>query len=217
MAEAPSVTTFVVGDQLPWTDDVSSDEKGPLDPGMVYGEGAKQECSIRKISARGVMLQGGDLGKTPGDHISVELGTGQRPAGTIAWAKRGELGVCFDEPVDMVALLNRKLVSQPVERRLMPRLEIRSDAYVKFAEKFAPATLRNISARGLQLEGADLPPCGTYVAVFVEGLNVPPGEVVWRRGNLAGIEVFEELSWTSIIPWIRSAIRKSSDEAVSRR
>jgi hypothetical protein len=217
MAEVPSVTTFVVGDQLPWADDATSDEKGPFDPGVVYEAGTRQECSIRKISARGVTLRGGDLGKAPGDHISVELGTGQRPAGTIAWAKRGELGVCFDEPVDLVALLNRKLVSQPVERRLMPRVEIRSDAYVKFAEKFAPATLRNISARGLQLEGPDLPPCGTYVSVFVEGLNVPPGEVIWRRDNLAGIEVFEELSWTSIIPWIKSAMRRANEPAVSSR
>jgi len=216
MAEAPSVTTFVVGDQLPWADDALSDESGPLDAGVVYEAGTRQECSIRKISARGVTIRG-DLGRGPGDHVAVELGTGQRPAGTIAWAKRGELGVCFDEPVDMVALLNRKLVSQPAERRLMPRVEIRSDAYVKFAETFAPATLRNISAKGLQLEGADLPPVGTYVAVFVEGLNVPPGEVVWRRDNLAGIEVFEELSWTSIIPWIRSAIRKGSERAVSPR
>jgi hypothetical protein len=47
--------------------------------------------------------------------------------------------------------------------------------------------------------------------VFVEGLNIPAGEVVWRGGNLAGIELFEELSWTSIIPWVRNAVRKAAD------
>ena len=47
--------------------------------------------------------------------------------------------------------------------------------------------------------------------MFVEGLNIPAGEVVWSRGNLAGIEVFEELSWTSIIPWVREIIRKSGN------
>jgi hypothetical protein len=44
--------------------------------------------------------------------------------------------------------------------------------------------------------------------VFVEGLNVPPGEVMWRKDNLVGIELFEELSWSSIMPWIREAVRK---------
>jgi hypothetical protein len=209
MAEAPSVTTFVVGDQLPWPDEgAPADEVGPLDPGAVHDSGTRQNCTIRKISARGVTLRG-QFSKTTGDHVAVELGTGQRQTGIIAWADRGEVGVCFDEPVDMVALLNRKLVSQPSERRSMPRVEIRCDAFVKFAESFTPAVLRNISARGMQVEGDELPPIGTYVSVFVEGLNIPPGEVVWRRDKLAGIEVFEELSWTSIIPWIRTAVRKS--------
>jgi hypothetical protein len=48
------------------------------------------------------------------------------------------------------------------------------------------------------------------VSVFVEGLNIPPGEVIWKRDNLAGVEVFEEMSWTSIIPWVRNIIRLSS-------
>jgi hypothetical protein len=47
------------------------------------------------------------------------------------------------------------------------------------------------------------------VVGIIEGLNMPPGEVVWRRDNLAGIEIFEELSWTSIIPWVRTVVRKS--------
>jgi hypothetical protein len=208
MTEGPSVTTFVVGDRLPWPEDASaSGEIGPLDPGVVYDSGKRRECTIRKISARGVTLRG-DLKKAPGDQVSVELGTGHRASGTITWAERGEFGVSFDEPVDMVALLNRKLVSQPVERRAMPRVEIRCDAFVKFAENMSSAVVRNISSGGMQLEGDDLPPVGTYISVFVEGLNIPPGEVIWRRGNLAGIEVFEEISWTSIIPWIRTAIRK---------
>jgi hypothetical protein len=49
------------------------------------------------------------------------------------------------------------------------------------------------------------------VSVFVEGLNIPAGEVVWRRDKLAGIRVFEELSWTSIIPWIRQMIRNGGN------
>ena len=210
MAEASSVTTFVVGDRLPWPDDASApQEMGPLDAGVLYDSGARQECSIRRISALGATLRG-ELAKAPGEDVAIELGTGQRPAGTIDWVKGGETGIRFSQPVDMLALINRKLVSQPAERRTMPRVEIRCDVYVKFAENLCPAVMRNISSRGLQLEGEDLPPRGTFISVFVEGLNMPPGEVIWRRGTLAGIEVFEELSWTSIIPWIKTAMRKDA-------
>jgi len=55
-----------------------------------------------------------------------------------------------------------------------------------------------------------MPPAGAYVSVFVEGLTIPAGEVVWTRGDLIGIELVEELSWTSIIPWVRSSIRKEA-------
>ena len=211
MAEPSSVTTFVVGDRLPWPEDSSVPaEIGPLDAGVLYDSGDRQECSIRRISALGAVVRG-ELARAPGEDVAIELATGQRPAGTVDWVKGGETGIRFNQPVDMLALLNRKLVNQPVERRTMPRVEIRCSIYLKYGGDLATATMRNISARGLQIEGDSLPPQGTYVSIFVEGLNVPPGEVTWRKGELAGIELFEELSWSSIMPWIRTAVRKGGN------
>jgi len=208
MAEAPSVTTFVMEDRLPWPEqNIAAGLGGPFDSGLLYDHGQARQCSIRSISALGATLCGEVL-NAPGEEAALELATGQRPAGTIEWARGGEAGIRFKQPIDMLALINRKLISQPSERRAMPRIELRCGLYVKWAASMEPATLRNISSLGLQLEGEALPPRGTFVGLFVEGLNVPPGEVVWRKNNLAGIELFEELSWTSIIPWIREVSRK---------
>ena len=44
----------------------------------------------------------------------------------------------------------------------------------------------------------------TCLSALIAGLNVPPGEVFGQRNNLAGIQLVDELSWTSLIPWIRS-------------
>jgi hypothetical protein len=90
----------------------------------------------------------------------------------------------------------------------MPRLEVRCLAHIKCGENFWPAMLRNISSGGLQLEGSEMPSVGAYVSLFVEGLNIPAGEVLWSKGELIGVELLEELSWTSIIPWVRNTIRK---------
>lgn len=210
MTDGSSVTVFVMGDRLPWPEDSSvPGETGPLDAGTLYDVDRRQECSIRKISALGATLRG-ELAKAPGQEVAIELVTGQRPTGTIEWVRRGETGIRFSHPIDMLALINRKLVSQPVERRTMPRVELRCGVYLKCGGNLAAAVMRNISAQGLQIEGEDLPPKGTYVSVFVDGLNVPPGEVVWNKGSLAGIELFEELSWSSIMPWIRGAVRSVS-------
>jgi hypothetical protein len=210
MADTPSVTTVVVGDRLPWPEDSwAADEKGPFDSGSITISGSRQPCSIRKISALGVTVSS-NLTPALGDIASVELATGQRAPGKVAWTGPNQLGVRFDDNIDVIALLNRKLVSQARERRTMPRLEVRCPVHVKCGGQFWTATLRNISARGLQLEADELPAVGAYVSPFVEGLNIPPGEVVWRRGHLAGIETMEELSWTSIIPWVRGMVKQAA-------
>ena len=207
MTEAASVTTFVMGARLPWPDDAPVfNENGPFEAGIVHESGKRQECSIRRISALGATLRG-KLGKAAGEEVAVELATGQRHAATIDWAEGGETGIRFHQPIDVLALINRKLVSQTAERRAMPRVEIRCGAFVKKAEDFLPVTLRNISAGGLQVEGEGLPPPGTFVSIFIDGLNMPAGEIAWQRDKLAGIELLEELSWSSIMPWIREQVR----------
>lgn len=210
MTEGSSVTVFVMGERLPWPDDSSlPDEIGPLDEGVVYRFGEGKECTIRKISALGATLRG-ELGRTPGDDVAIELVTGQRPGGIVEWVKGGETGISFTHPVDILALINRKLVSQPVERRTTPRVEHRCRVHIKCGGALSIATMRNISARGMQVEGEELPEKGTYLSVLIEGLIVPPGEVIWKKGNLAGIELFEELSWSSIMPWIRGVVRSGA-------
>lgn len=209
MTERPSVTTFIMDERLPWPDDEPVTElDGPFDAGVIHNAGQRRNCSIRKISALGATLRGEVL-RAPGDEITVELANGQRPAATIDWVSGGEAGVRFKQPIDMLALINRNLISQPTERRAMPRVELRCSLYVKWCANISPAVIRNISARGLQIEGEGLPPRDTFVSLIVDGLNVPSGEVVWRKGDLAGIELLEELSWSSIIPWIREVGRQA--------
>jgi hypothetical protein len=208
MTEAPSATTFVMGERLPWPDDaLIPSERGPFDAGVIHDSGFRQDCAIRKISALGATIQA-KVQPAPGEDVTVELANGQRTPARVEWARGGETGVKFDKPIDVLALINRKLVSQPVDRRAMPRVEVRCGAFIKRGEDFLAATVRNVSAGGLQLEGDSLPPVGTYVSLFVEGLNVPPGEVAWRKGELAGVELLEELSWASLMPWIREQVRK---------
>ncbi|MCY7280074.1 MAG: hypothetical protein LH610_04110 [Sphingomonas bacterium] len=218
MAEGFSVTTFVMAARLPWPDDSPpADALGALDPVALIVGGKRRDCGIRKISALGTTVRGVMTDK-PGTEVAVELATGHRPAGTIDWVAGGEAGIRFNRPIDMVALLNRTLLSQPGERRTMPRVELRCHVGMKWGASLAAASLRNISARGLQVEGAgspvadwDLPPRDTFVSLFIDGLVVPAGEVVWRKGNLAGIELMEELRWSSLMPWVREVGKRGAD------
>jgi len=211
MTEARSVTVVVMGDHLPWPEDACGiADTGPFDEAAIHHSGNRRECVIRRISALGATI-GSDLRPALGDRVAVELITGQRPAGKVAWSNNRELGVRFDDSVDVIALLNRKLISQTRDRRAMPRVEVRCPVHIKASGNFWVATLRNISANGLQIEGDELPAIGAYVTLFIDGLNIPSGEVMWKRGRLAGIEVIEELSWASIIPWVRTMVKQGAN------
>ena len=208
MAEVQSVTTFVMAARLPWPDDAPpADACGALDPVDFFIKGERRAATIRRISPLGTTIRGA-AARSPGEEVAVELATGQRPAGTIDWVAGGEAGIRFRQPIDMMALLTRKLVAQPGERRTMPRVELSCGVGLKWGSNLATATLRNISARGMQLEGEHLPARDSFVSLFIDGLIVPAGEVVWRKGELAGIELMEELSWSSIMPWIREVGRR---------
>ena len=205
-----SVTTYVVGDRLPWPDDDVARLGTPdFEPATLIGASGRRPCAIRKISQAGVAISGDGLGAA-GDRASLELRSGQRCAAHIDWARGGEAGLTFDDPLDIVALINRNLVAQPAERRTAPRIELRAAAHLKWGEHFETAVTRNVSARGMQVEGENLPPVGTYVSLFVEGLSLPPCDVAWRRDGLAGFEFFDELSWASIISWVKTVSRSAS-------
>ena len=66
------------------------------------------------------------------------------------------------------------LVVGPIEPATKRRRPSRPCAF-SAAERasLAAATLRNISARGLQVEGEDLPPRETFVSLYIDGLVVP--------------------------------------------
>lgn len=204
MANSVSLTSFVMADRLPWAEGCSAAPAGAgrFDESFVVEAGKRHPCTIRSVSPRGAIVSG-ELAVREGAELALELVSGQRPAGTVDWVEDGEAGVRFRQSIDVLALINRTLISQPTDRRSMPRVELRCGVRLQWGATVRDAILRNISSRGMQLEGDDLPPKDTYLTIQIDGLVVPPGEVMWRKDNLAGIQLMEELSWTSLMPWIR--------------
>jgi hypothetical protein len=209
MPHPAQATSYVVDPGLCWAEDELDQANGPFEAATLVGAGGRFPCELRRIATRGAVLRSG-APLSAGERAALELASGQRRSGRVERASSEALALAFDEPLDIVALINRNLVSQPAERRSMPRVELRAPIHVKWAEHLAPATVRNISSAGIQVEGDELPPQGTLASLFIEGINLPAAEVMWRRTGLAGFEFFEELSWASLIAWVREQTRKSS-------
>ena len=158
MTQASSNTIFVVENRLPWPDDSSAlGEKGEFE--------SRRADRFRRSHA---MLDPQDFGaRRDARHRPENRRRERGHAGTRQWAapgRNGRLGrpARIGHPFQRAAGRPRAdqptLVSQPVERRSMPRVELRCAVHIKYAEHYQPATMRNISARGLQIEGEGLPP-----------------------------------------------------------
>lgn len=204
MARSLSLTSFVMENRLPWAEGSSAAPAGAgrFDQAVIIGGGQRSACSIRSVSSLGATLTG-QIPTQQGEQLAIELVTGQRPAASVEWVRRDEAGVRFKQPIDVLALINRTLISQPAERRSMPRVELRCGVRLKWGGTICDAILRNISARGMQLEADGLPPKDTYLSIQIDGLNIPSGEVMWQKDGLVGVQLMEELRWTSLMPWIR--------------
>ena len=186
MAQSSSLTSFVMEHRLPWAAGSSAAPAGAgrFDPAFMIHAGHRRACTIRSLSPLGATVTG-ELATREGEELVLELVTGQRPAGTVEFVGRGEAGVRFKHPIDVLALINRTLISQPTERRSMPRVELRCGVRLKWGGSVCDAILRNISARGMQVEAGGLPPRGTYVSIHIGRAqrSVRRGHVAQEQGR----------------------------------
>src|SRR5215217_6856529 len=126
MARSLSLTSFVMEDRLPWAPGSSPapPSAGRFDEALIIDARHQRACKIRSVSPLGATLTG-EIVAAEGEELALELVTGQRPTATVEWVGGGEAGIRFKQPIDVLALINRTLISQPTERRSMPRVELR--------------------------------------------------------------------------------------------
>lgn len=173
-----------------------------LQPGALVSGSIRQVCLIRKIAAGGAVIHA-DIPVGEGRRLELELETGEHLDGRVVWQRGLELGLRFDEPIDVLPILARNLVNQPGERRRMPRVEVSSPARLESGARNLLVTVRDISQGGAKIEAPFPVEVGDRVVLTPEGLMPLSGKVVWADGGVAGIEFEPELDWQALMPWLR--------------
>lgn len=182
---------------------VYEDDASVLEPGSVVAGSIRQVCLIRKISAGGAILHA-DIPIDEGSRLELELQTGEHLDGMIVWRRGFEVGFRFDEPIDVLPLLARNLVSQPGERRRMPRVEVSCPARLETGSSNVLVMIRDIAQGGAKIESPFPVSPEERVVITPEGLYPIEGVVRWAGGNLAGIAFQPELEWQELMPWLRA-------------
>lgn len=178
-------------------------DESVLQPGALVIGSIRQVCLIRKISAGGAILHV-DTPAEEGRRLELELETGEHLDGTIVWCRGSELGLRFDQPIDILPILARALVSQPGERRRMPRVEVACPALLEASGRTELITVRDLAQGGAKIDTPFPLTQDERVVITPEGLRPIEGVVRWVQGTVAGVSFQPELAWQEMIPWLRA-------------
>lgn len=151
--------------------------------GALIIDGRRELCLIRNISAGGMMIR--PFSSVPtGTPVSVELKHGDAVGGFAQWSDKGLVGVTFDEPIDVLALL-----AGPGEapRPRMPRIDLNCTALLRCDGDVSRVRLVNISQGGACVTStAELEP-NANVVLSLPGLHAAAGVVKWKEDDQYGI------------------------------
>ena len=134
-----------------------------------------------------------------GTRITIELKHGEPISGTAQWIKDGCVGVTFDWPVDVLALLAASLEGP---RPRMPRIEVSSFGSMRQDGSTHRARTVNISQGGMKLECAASIPVGAEVTVSLPGLAPCPGTIRWADFGAYGITFNRVIALPDLVAWL---------------
>jgi hypothetical protein len=162
-------------------------------------DGFEGLCLIRNISSGGLM------GKvhavlTPGQTIEVEMRSGASVSGRVVWSHDTQVGIEFDERIDVQQALNAGFPGPhgPVQR--MPRLSLPCPATLLNDGTRQIVTLLDLSQGGAKIE-ASFMRAGDEVVLGVHGLEPHRGIVRWAYNGRAGIAFDNAVSFDALARW----------------
>jgi hypothetical protein len=170
-------------------------------------------CLIRDLSAGGMMCR--SLAKpAKDDRVEIEMRSGERIAGTAAWTRDGQLGIRFDQQLDISTLLNPRTRDPRAPIQRMPRLNAGCPAALIAEDVRHSVMLLDLSQGGAKIEANGLRE-GEHVTLGITGLDARNGTVRWIKAGRAGIAFHNPIPFDSLSGWAleRSDKRAGTDSA----
>jgi hypothetical protein len=160
----------------------------------------RELCLIKNVSSGGMLIRAySDI--PVGTRLSIELKQGESVSGRAQWVDQESVGVCFDQPIDVLSLISPR---HEGPRPRMPRIEVDCFAAIRDGATVVRARALNISQGGLQVRSsAELTP-GAEVVVSLTGLAPEPAVVRWRDRDTYGISFNRVLSITQLVAWLQA-------------
>lgn len=160
---------------------------------------SRELCLIKNICAGGMMVRA-YCAIPEGTRVMVELKCGQPIAGVVSWARDVNVGINFDDPIDVIDVL---ATSMDGPRPRMPRVQV--DCFITLREGASTyrVQLTDVSQGGLKIRCEAPVALGSDIVVTLAGIAPLPGVVRWVEGDYIGITFNHMLALPTLVEWLR--------------
>jgi hypothetical protein len=162
--------------------------------------GREELCLLRDVSPEGVKAEV-YLAMDVGMPIEIELRTGHVIGGRIAWAEDKMIGVAFDEPMPMSAMLAHCSFDDRLGKLRPPRLSVNLPAMMKLGHQEKAVRIGNISQAGLQIDVPDPLQAGLACSITLPGLAPRAATIRWSREGQAGLMLLDPFDYAEFARW----------------
>jgi len=179
--------------------------------GAMLVDGRRELCLVRNVSAGGMLIRPYSP-ISAGTAVTIELKHGEIVSGIARWIEDGMVGIEFDQPIDVVALLTS---SEDGQQPRMPRIELSCTAWVREDADIYRTRTINISQGGMCVEGDPRLRVDVDVIVSLAGLGPLAGLVKWKEGDRYGIGFNRVLAVNELMSFLRQQQRFANRCAVA--
>jgi hypothetical protein len=169
--------------------------------GTIVHDDARELCLVRNISAGGLMALVYSSFQR-GEAIAVELKTNHQVTGRVSWARENQIGVAFDEKIDLADILSNAPLADNGWRPRMPRVPIDRMATLRAGARTYWVSARDISQGGVKIEADQPLDIGGEAVVTLENFRPVPGVVRWSRDNVVGISFNQVIPFDELTGWL---------------
>jgi len=167
--------------------------------GSITIDGKSELCLVRNVSAGGMKIRVYHQ-VSVGAALSIELKSGQGITGKVGWVDGHNIGVTFDEPIDIVGLLSASLDGP---RPRMPRIELGAEITIREGTSTYRVLACDISQGGLKVATQTILPIGGDVVITLRGLQSLAGVVRWSENGFCGMTFNKLLPLPELVNWMR--------------
>lgn len=170
--------------------------------GTLIFDGKRELCLIRNISAGGLMAHVYSMFAV-GQRVTVELKTNQQTSGKVTWINGSNIGVAFDELIDVEEMLASQAALENGWRPRLPRVEVDRLATLRIGARTYWVSTRDISQGGIKVESDQPLEEGAEVVLMLDKFRPVHGIVRWFHDGVGGISFNHVIPFRELMSWLR--------------